>query len=255
MSWRSRTAALAALVADGVRGRIRRRRSSTSAPGRRRVAPAAAPIATSGPVATAPLRHRSGHDRRRSAPSRPRRRAVSRRSGSARRPDASPPTTARRATCASGSPTRRHCAPQGLMGVTDLSGADGMVFRWDEPTSGAFWMRDTPSPLSIAFYARGRLVRLVRRHGTVPAADARCRVRPLRRGRPVPVRRRGRRRWPAGAVHGPGQPPRPRSPSECPLAPCRAVLDDRSALSSRSLGSSLVARSTHRDTPLSCSGP
>jgi len=42
---------------------------------------------------------------------------------------------------------------QGLMGVTDLSAQDGMVFRWDEPTSGAFWMRDTPSPLSIAFYA------------------------------------------------------------------------------------------------------
>jgi uncharacterized membrane protein (UPF0127 family) len=41
---------------------------------------------------------------------------------------------------------------QGLMGVTDLSGADGMVFRWDEPTTGGFWMRDTPSPLSIAFY-------------------------------------------------------------------------------------------------------
>jgi uncharacterized membrane protein (UPF0127 family) len=42
---------------------------------------------------------------------------------------------------------------RGLMGVTDLSARDGMVFRWDEPTSGAFWMRDTPSPLSIAFYA------------------------------------------------------------------------------------------------------
>lgn len=41
---------------------------------------------------------------------------------------------------------------QGLMGVTDLSGADGMVFRWDEPTSGNFWMRDTPLPLSIAFF-------------------------------------------------------------------------------------------------------
>jgi uncharacterized membrane protein (UPF0127 family) len=41
---------------------------------------------------------------------------------------------------------------QGLMGVTDLSGADGMVFRWDEPTSDNFWMRDTPTPLSIAFY-------------------------------------------------------------------------------------------------------
>lgn len=42
---------------------------------------------------------------------------------------------------------------QGLMGVTDLSGADGMVFRWSEPTTGSFWMRDTPLPLSIAFFA------------------------------------------------------------------------------------------------------
>jgi uncharacterized membrane protein (UPF0127 family) len=42
---------------------------------------------------------------------------------------------------------------QGLTGVTDLSGADGMVFRWDAPTSGNFWMRDTPRPLSIAFFA------------------------------------------------------------------------------------------------------
>ena len=42
---------------------------------------------------------------------------------------------------------------RGLMGVTDLSGADGMAFTWDEPVSGAFWMRDTPSPLSIAFFA------------------------------------------------------------------------------------------------------
>ena len=39
------------------------------------------------------------------------------------------------------------------MGVTDLGGADGMVFRWDEPTAGNFWMRDTPMPLSIAFFA------------------------------------------------------------------------------------------------------
>ena len=42
---------------------------------------------------------------------------------------------------------------QGLMGVTDLSGADGMLFRWDEATTSAFWMRDTPTPLSIAFFA------------------------------------------------------------------------------------------------------
>ena len=42
---------------------------------------------------------------------------------------------------------------RGLMGVTDLGGADGMVFVWGEPTQGAFWMRDTPTPLSIAFFA------------------------------------------------------------------------------------------------------
>ncbi|MET0144807.1 MAG: DUF192 domain-containing protein [Ilumatobacteraceae bacterium] len=47
---------------------------------------------------------------------------------------------------------------QGLMGVTDLGGADGMVFLWDEPTTSQFWMRDTPMPLSIAFFADGEFV-------------------------------------------------------------------------------------------------
>lgn len=42
---------------------------------------------------------------------------------------------------------------RGLMGVTDLGGADGMVFVWDQATQGNFWMRDTPTPLSIAFFA------------------------------------------------------------------------------------------------------
>jgi uncharacterized membrane protein (UPF0127 family) len=42
---------------------------------------------------------------------------------------------------------------QGLMGVTDLGGADGMLFTWPEPSTGSFWMRDTPMPLSIAFFA------------------------------------------------------------------------------------------------------
>ena len=42
---------------------------------------------------------------------------------------------------------------RGLMGVTDLGGADGMVFVFGEPTQGAFWMRGTPTPLSIAFFA------------------------------------------------------------------------------------------------------
>jgi len=42
---------------------------------------------------------------------------------------------------------------RGLMGVTDLGGADGMVFRFASPVTTQFWMRDTVMPLSIAFYA------------------------------------------------------------------------------------------------------
>jgi uncharacterized protein len=40
----------------------------------------------------------------------------------------------------------------GLMYVTDLGGPDGMVFHYDSPTTGAFWMKDTVMPLSIAFF-------------------------------------------------------------------------------------------------------
>ena len=39
------------------------------------------------------------------------------------------------------------------MGVTDLGGADGMVFLYDQPSTGPFWMFGTPMPLSIAFFA------------------------------------------------------------------------------------------------------
>jgi uncharacterized membrane protein (UPF0127 family) len=41
---------------------------------------------------------------------------------------------------------------RGLMGVTDMGGADGMVFLFFEESTSAFWMRDTPMPLSIAFF-------------------------------------------------------------------------------------------------------
>jgi uncharacterized membrane protein (UPF0127 family) len=44
---------------------------------------------------------------------------------------------------------------RGLMGVTDLGGRDGMLFRYDAPHDGRFWMKDTLLPLSIAFYAEG----------------------------------------------------------------------------------------------------
>jgi uncharacterized membrane protein (UPF0127 family) len=44
---------------------------------------------------------------------------------------------------------------RGLMEVTDpnLGGYDGMLFRFASTTEGAFWMRNTPQPLSIAYLA------------------------------------------------------------------------------------------------------
>ena len=40
----------------------------------------------------------------------------------------------------------------GLMAVTDLGGAVGMVFRFEEPIVGSFYMFQTPTPLSIAWF-------------------------------------------------------------------------------------------------------
>ena len=48
---------------------------------------------------------------------------------------------------------------QGLMGVADLGDLDGMIFMWEEPTTGTFWMKGTSIPLDIAFFAEdGTLV-------------------------------------------------------------------------------------------------
>ena len=48
---------------------------------------------------------------------------------------------------------------RGLMGVTDLKGYAGMLFRFTAVTDTTFWMKDTPKPLSIAFFAAdGRFV-------------------------------------------------------------------------------------------------
>lgn len=41
---------------------------------------------------------------------------------------------------------------RGLMEVTDLGGYQGMVFVWDHDVDGGFWMRNTPTPLSIAWF-------------------------------------------------------------------------------------------------------
>lgn len=42
---------------------------------------------------------------------------------------------------------------RGLMGVTDLGDATGMLFLFDEARSGSFYMFQTPTPLSIAWFA------------------------------------------------------------------------------------------------------
>ena len=42
---------------------------------------------------------------------------------------------------------------RGLMGVTDLGDPVGMAFRFDDARSGSFYMFQTPTPLSIAWFA------------------------------------------------------------------------------------------------------
>jgi uncharacterized membrane protein (UPF0127 family) len=41
---------------------------------------------------------------------------------------------------------------RGLMEATTLGGYDGMVFSYDSPIRGAYWMKNTVMPLSIAFF-------------------------------------------------------------------------------------------------------
>jgi uncharacterized membrane protein (UPF0127 family) len=41
---------------------------------------------------------------------------------------------------------------RGLMQVTDLGGLDGMAFRYDDPHTTSFTMRNTVMPLSIVFF-------------------------------------------------------------------------------------------------------
>jgi uncharacterized membrane protein (UPF0127 family) len=40
----------------------------------------------------------------------------------------------------------------GLMNRTDLAGYDGMLFKFASDTTSSFYMKDTPLPLSIAFF-------------------------------------------------------------------------------------------------------
>ena len=41
---------------------------------------------------------------------------------------------------------------QGLSNVTDLEGKLGMVFVYDADSEGRYWMKNTPMPLSIAWF-------------------------------------------------------------------------------------------------------
>ena len=51
---------------------------------------------------------------------------------------------------------------RGLMFRRSLAPRAGMAFVWPSDVTGAFWMKDTLIPLSIAFYdARGRIVRIL----------------------------------------------------------------------------------------------
>jgi len=51
---------------------------------------------------------------------------------------------------------------RGLMFRRSLAPRAGMAFVWREDVTGAFWMKNTLIPLSIAFYdARGRIVRIL----------------------------------------------------------------------------------------------
>jgi uncharacterized membrane protein (UPF0127 family) len=42
---------------------------------------------------------------------------------------------------------------RGLMGVMELGGVDGMLFRWPSDVESGFWMKDTLIPLDIGFFA------------------------------------------------------------------------------------------------------
>lgn len=42
---------------------------------------------------------------------------------------------------------------RGLMGVTDLNGYDGMIFRFDGNEPARFWMKNTAMPLSAVWFA------------------------------------------------------------------------------------------------------
>ena len=61
---------------------------------------------------------------------------------------------------------------QGLMGVSELVGVDGMLFVFEEPAQVAFHMQDTLIPLDIAFFSEDGS--LVDRFTMTPCGEVPC---------------------------------------------------------------------------------
>jgi uncharacterized membrane protein (UPF0127 family) len=71
--------------------------------------------------------------------------------------------------------TAREQRRRGLMGVTDLGPADGMVFVYEEPSTSPYTMRNTPMPLSIAWFDRtGAFVSTLEMEPCLDPADGGC---------------------------------------------------------------------------------
>lgn len=51
---------------------------------------------------------------------------------------------------------------QGLMGREHLPGSSGMLFVYDAPAQGTFWMKDTLIPLSAAFWGQDGIIHTIR---------------------------------------------------------------------------------------------
>jgi uncharacterized membrane protein (UPF0127 family) len=63
---------------------------------------------------------------------------------------------------------------RGLMGRRSLAENAGMLFEFPQPSTAAFWMKDTLIPLSIAFYVdKGRIVTI---RDMRPCTHAPCRL-------------------------------------------------------------------------------
>lgn len=69
---------------------------------------------------------------------------------------------------------------RGLMGITDLGGYDGMIFRFPTDSDSAFWMKDTLLPLSIAYLDLDGSVVDTADMDPCPAGTARCPSYPSR---------------------------------------------------------------------------